>query len=118
MTSYVSAVPILNSSTGTGFTGCPSALTTVIFKLGILTSKNDIAEALMNRRRTFSPVLKLPIQFCSGVLPFIKKVYFVTSDISVLSIRIWFHIERSCHVAFRPFLLTCFSTSNTVSRRF
>ena len=56
----VSATAMRNSSTVTGCTGMPSAATTVIFSPGMRTSKYDIADPLMKRRRTRSPGLNRP----------------------------------------------------------
>ena len=36
--------------------------------------QKDMAEALIKRKRTFSPDLNRPVQFCFGVLPLTRKV--------------------------------------------
>ncbi len=61
-----------NSSTVTGTTGWPSAATTVIFTPGMRTSKYVMADPLMKRRRTRSPVATRPVQLAAGARPFIR----------------------------------------------
>ena len=73
MTSYVSALPIWNSSTVTGRTYCPSVATTLSFRPGMRTLKMVCAAALMKRRRTRSPGVKRPVQLSAGPRPLTRK---------------------------------------------